>query len=180
MRSIRDFGTPWNYSQSFTATYKAPFSKIAVLDFLNGNVSYNATYRWDRGADVADAVVGNSIANNVVWNLDSKINFETLYNKCKYLKEVNKRFSNSSRGNRSQKERKPRKFQRTYQLSDSVVAVKHNLRSKKVKVSATTLDGKPFPIKTKVVDDNNLQIITTGKQSVKLVVTEDLTKEVNV
>lgn len=180
MRSIRDFGTPWNYSQSFTATYKAPFSKIAVLDFLNGNVSYNATYRWDRGADVADAVVGNSIANNAVWNLDSKINFETLYNKCKYLKEVNKRFSNSSRGNRSQKERKPRKFQRTYQLSDSVVAVKHNLRSKKVKVSATTLDGKPFPIKTKVVDDNNLQIITTGKQSVKLVVTEDLTKEVNV
>lgn len=180
MRSIRDFGTPWNYSQSFTATYKAPFSKIAFLDFLNGNVSYNATYRWDRGADVADAVVGNSIANNAVWNLDSKINFETLYNKCKYLKEVNKRFSNSSRGNRSQKERKPRKFQRTYQLSDSVVAVKHNLRSKKVKVSATTLDGKPFPIKTKVVDDNNLQIITTGKQSVKLVVTEDLTKEVNV
>ena len=58
--------------------------------------------------------------------------------------------------------------------------MKHNLRSKKVKVSATTLDGKPFPIKTKVVDDNNLQIITTGKQSVKLVVTEDLTKEVNV
>lgn len=177
MNSIKDFGTPWNYSQSFTATYRAPFNKIPVLDFLNGNVSYNATYRWDRGADIADEVVGNSIANNAVWNLDSKINFETLYNKNKYLKEVNKRFSNS-RSNR-QKERKPRKFQRTYQLKDTLVEVKHNLRSKKVKIAATTLDGKPFALKTKVVDDNNLQILTTGTQTVKLVVTEDLTKDVN-
>lgn len=177
MNSIRDFGTPWNYSQSFTASYKAPFSKIPVLDFLNGNVSYNATYRWDRGADIADEAVGNSIANNAVWNLDSKINFETLYNKSKYLKEVNKRFSSNSRNR--QKERKPRKFQRTYQLKDTLTEVKHNLRSKKVKISATTLDGKPFPLKTKIVDDNNLQILTTGKESVKLVVTEDLTKDVN-
>lgn len=179
MRSIRDLGTPWNYSQSFTASYKAPFNKIAALDFLNGNVSYNATYRWERGADIAGESVGNTIANNAVWNLDSKINFETLYNKNKYLKEVNKRFASNSRG-KSQKERKPRKFQRTFQLKDTLIEVKHNLRSKKVKVSATMLDGKPFPLKTKVVDDNNLQILTTGKETVKLVVTEDLTKDVNV
>ena len=178
MNSIRDFGTPWNYSQSFTASYKAPFSKIPFLDYLNGNISYNATYRWERGANLADEVVGNSIANNAVWNLDSKINFETLYNKNKYLKNVNKRFSSNSRTGK-EKEKKPRKFQRTYQLKDTLIEVKHNLRTKKVKVSATTLDGKPFSLKTKVVDDNTLQIITTGTQNVKLIVTEDLTKDVN-
>ncbi len=178
MQSIKDFGTPWNYSQSFTASYKAPFNKIAFLDFLNGNVSYNATYRWDRGADIDGEVVGNSIANNAVWNLDSKINLETLYNKSKYLKEVNKRFASNTRG--SQRERKPKKFQRTYQLKDTLIDVKHNLRSKKVKISATTLDGKPFTLKTKIVDENRLQILSTGKETVKLVVTEDLTKDVNI
>lgn len=179
MNSIRDFGTPWTYSQSFTATYRAPFNKIPILDFLNANLSYNATYNWERGATVEDEVVGNTITNNAVWNLDSKINFETLYNKSKYLKEVNKRFANNSRGGK-EKEKKARKFQRTYQLTDSTLNVRHNLRNKKVKVSATTLEGKPFPLKTKVVDENNLQILTTGKQTVKLVVTEDLSKDVNV
>ena len=84
MNSIKGFGTPWNYDQTFTATYKAPFNKIPFLDFLNANASYNATYQWDRGAEVEGETVGNSIANNGVWNVDGKFNFETLYNKSKY------------------------------------------------------------------------------------------------
>lgn len=175
--SIKNFGTPWNYNQTFSATYKAPFNKIAFLDFLNANASYNATYKWDRGATVEDEVVGNSIANNGVWSVDGKINFETLYNKNKYLKEVNKRFSSNAR---KTQEKKPRKFQRTYQLKDTIIDVKHNLKNKKLKITATTTDGKPFALKTKIVDENNLQILTTGKENVKLTIVEDLSKDVNV
>ncbi len=178
MQSIKGFGTPWNYNQTFTASYKAPFSKIPFLDYLNGNLTYNATYQWDRGAEVEGADVGNSIANNAVWNLDSKINFETLYNKSKYLKEVNKRFSNTTRSSSSQ--RKPKKFQRTYQLKDTLIEVRHNLRTKKLIIKATTLENKPFPLKTKVVDENNIQILTTGKDNVKLTITEDLSKDKNI
>ena len=47
--SILSLGTPWAYNQSFVATYRAPFNRIPVLDFLTGNFSYNSTYRWDRG-----------------------------------------------------------------------------------------------------------------------------------
>ena len=177
-QSIKGFGTPWNYDQTFTASYKAPFNRIPALDFLNANASYNATYKWDRGAQLEDQVVGNSIANNGVWNVDGRINFETLYNKNKYLKEVNRRFSSNART--TSKMKKPKKFQRTYQLKDTILDVKHNLRNKKVKITATTLKGEPFPLKTKIVDENNLQILTTGKESIKLVVVEDLSEDKNI
>lgn len=177
-QSIKGFGTPWNYDQTFTASYKAPFNRIPALDFLNANASYNATYKWDRGAQLEDQVVGNSIANNGVWNVDGRINFETLYNKNKYLKEVNRKFSSNART--TSKVKKPKKFQRTYQLKDTILDVKHNLRNKKVKITATTLKGEPFPLKTKIVDENNLQILTTGKESIKLVVVEDLSEDKNI
>ena len=178
MRSIKGFGTPWNYDQTFTATYKAPFSKIAFLDFLNGNASYTATYNWDRGAEIEGENVGNSIANNSAWNVDGRFNFETLYNKSKYLKEVNRRFSSNTRSSAAKK--KPRKFQRTYQLKDTLIEVKHNLRAKKIIVKATDLKGKPYTLKTKIVDDNTLQILTTGKDNVKLTITEDLSEDKNI
>ena len=177
--SIKGFGTPWNYDQTFTASYKAPFNKIPALDFLTGNVSYNSTYKWDRGTEIEGNSVGNSIANNGVWNVDGKFNFENLYNKNKYLKEVNKRFSNTQRTQTKQK--KPKKFQRTFQLNDSTATeVRHNLKTKKVQIKATTLDGKPFPVKTEIVDENNLKIVTTGKQNIKVVVTESLKEDKNI
>ncbi|MDE5745126.1 MAG: cell surface protein SprA, partial [Paramuribaculum sp.] len=52
MQSILSLGTPWGYNQTFSASYKAPFNRIPVLDFLNGSVSYNSSYRWARGATV--------------------------------------------------------------------------------------------------------------------------------
>ena len=36
LSSLRNFGTPWNYNQTFTGTYRAPFNKIGFLDYLTG------------------------------------------------------------------------------------------------------------------------------------------------
>jgi len=52
MQSIMRLGTPWSYNQSFVVSYRAPFSRIPVLDWLTGNLSYNTTYRWDRGSEI--------------------------------------------------------------------------------------------------------------------------------
>ncbi len=178
--SIKGFGTPWNYNQTFTANYKAPFNRIPVLDFLTANASYNATYKWDRGAAIEGETVGNSIANNSIWSVDGKINFETLYNKNKYLKKVNRRFANNFRANTAKQKKRPKKYQRTYQLSDSAIVVKHNLRNKKLNIKATTLKGIVFPLKTKVIDENSIQILTTGKENIKLTIVENLTEDKNI
>ena len=174
-QSILSMGTPWAYNQTFTAQYRAPFSKIPFLDFLTGSVSYNATYRWDRGATIDGISVGNSIANQGAWTADGRLNFENIYNKVPILKEVNKRFNNNRRQTTTKNKPKPKKFERSYALlPDSNLVITHNLRNKKVKLSATDTDGKPTPVKMRVIDQNSIEILTHGDKNLKFTVTEIL------
>lgn len=175
--SIKHLGTPWSYNQNFVASYKAPFSRIPALDFMTGSVTYNATYEWNKGATIDDINMGNTIASQSSWNVDSRVNFEQLYNKSKFLRDVNKRFSSNSRNN--DRQRKAKTFERTYQLNpDTTFVIKHNLRTKKVKIKAITTDGKPIAIKTKVIDENNIVVLTKGNKNVKFALTE-IVKEAN-
>lgn len=175
LNSILHLGTPWAYNQSFVASYRAPFNRIPVVDFLSGSVSYNATYRWDRGATVDGVNIGNTIANQASWNVDGRINLEGLYNKFSYLKKVNQRFSSTRRPTAATK---PKKFERTFKLlPDTSLVIKHNLRNKKVKVSATTTDGKPFAVKTVVKDNNTVEVLTRGDQNIKFTITEQIKEE---
>ncbi len=170
LRSIMHLGTPWSYNQSFVVSYRAPFSKIPVLDWLTGNLSYNATYRWDRGAEVDGISMGNSIANQAAVNADGRINFENIYRKWSFTKAVDQRFM----ANRPKvTAKKPKRFERTFALKpDTTINIRHNLRSPKVKVTATTIDGNPVRITHKVVDANNITILTHGDQTLKFTVQE--------
>ena len=176
MKSILSMGTPWAYDQSFVASYKAPFSKIPAIDFITASASYNATYNWDRGATIDGTDLGNTIQNQATWNVDGRINFETFYNKIPYLKNINQRFANTRKT--STREKKPKKFQRTYKLQpDTTLTIRHNLRNKKVKVTATTTDNKPFPVQIEVVDANNVKVLTRGDANIKFTVVEVLKEE---
>lgn len=176
--SIKGLGTPWNYNQTFTGTYRAPFNKIPVIDYLSGNVSYSSTYRWDKGATVDDLYLGNSIQNQTVWNADARINFETLFNKSKYLQKINKRFGKASSRSTSRKQDTKKRsaikrFERAVNLSpDTTTTVKHNLKTKKVRITATK-DGRAFKLDTKIVDENTITILNKGEGGIKLTVRED-------
>ena len=175
MQSILHLGTPWSYNQTFTGSYKAPFNRIPVLDFLTASVSYNATYRWDRGATVDGMTTGNSIMNQAAWNMDGRINFESIYNKVPYLKEVNTRFSSTKSTRRADTpaNKKPKKFERTYVLKpDTTLTIKHNLRNKKVKIAATDEAGTPFPVRFRTIDANSVEILTRGEGNYKFTITE--------
>ncbi len=179
-RSIKDLGTPWAYNQTFTASYKAPFSAIPILSFITANATYNATYRWDRGTVIADVFSGNNIANQSSITLDGRFNLETLYGKVPYLMDVNKRFSSqgASGNNNKPAQKKPKKFERTFQLSnDTTTTVKHNMNVKKVRVTATTVDGKRYPVKFVVKDNNNIEITNRDDKSIKVTVTEVLASD---
>ena len=191
MSSIRGLGTPWNYNQTFTGSYKAPFNKIPFLDYLTGNITYTSTYRWDKGATVDDLYLGNTIQNQTIWNADARLNFETLFNKSKLLSEINKRFSktsskgnsrnqnsrNNRTGNRLASKDSPKRFERAVTLSpDTSTTVKHNLNAKDIKLSATR-NGKPFPIESKTIDENTVEILTKATGSIKLLIREDKKEE---
>ena len=184
MSSIRGLGTPWNYNQTFTGTYKAPFNKIPALDYITGSVSYTSVYQWDKGSTVDDLYLGNSILNQTTWNADARLNFETLYNKSSYLSDINKRFAktssrvqsktNKTDNLRNKKANQGKKFERAITLSpDTTTTVKHNLKTNKLKISATK-GGKPFQLETKTIDENTIEILTKGSGQVKLSVREEI------
>ncbi len=178
--SIKHLGTPWEYNQTFNATYKAPFSSIPILSFITASASYNSTYQWERGTTVDDVSSGNTIANQSAFNIDCRLNMDQFYNKIPYLQAVNKRFSSTANNNKKKTNTKLKKFQRTYKLvsdSDSVLVIKHNLNVKKIKVSASTTDNKPFKVDYKIRDNNNVEILTRGDKSIKFVITEDNTEK---
>lgn len=187
LQSIMHLGTPWGYNQTFNGQYRAPFSRIPFLDYLTANVSYNATYRWDRGATVDGQRLGNTIANQAAWNYDARLNFETIYNKIPWMKEVAKRFdkksapataSRTNRNGSSTGERnntpKGKRFQKNITLSkDSATIIKHNLKTKKVKVVAVDVKtNKPVAIKSEVNDENSVKILTQTDKTYKFTVTE--------
>ena len=181
LNSIKGFGTPWNYNQTFTGSWRAPFNKIPALNFLTANVTYNSTYRWDRGATIDEFQMGNTIQNQTTWNADARINFENLYNQNKTLQRINKRWSTSSSSRNKNKDKakdkkaqKPKKYEHAITLrEDTTTMVKHNLKTKKVKISARGAGGNAVKLETRVVDDNTLEILTRGKNTVRLTVTED-------
>lgn len=177
-QSILSMGTPWAYNQSFTAQWRAPFNRVPVLDFITSNVSYNATYRWDRGAEVDGYSTGNTIANQASFSVDGRLNFESLYKKIPFIKDVEKRFANTRRANVPVK---PKKFERTYKLkTDTTLTIRHNLRNKKVKISARTTDGTVFPVKTRVIDANSIEVLTKGDKDIKFSIEEILKEDKSV
>ena len=177
MRSIRDWGTPWAYNQTFTVTYKAPFGQIPVLSWITANASYNSVYKWDRGTVIGKVSSGNSITNQTTRSLDGRFNLEQFYSKIPYLKRVDERFSSKSNrkkaGGGGSKKEKPKKFNRTVKLNpDSATVINHKLGTKNIKVSATTTDNKPFKVEYKAKDKDNVEITTLGTENLKFTITE--------
>ncbi|MBQ5697226.1 MAG: cell surface protein SprA, partial [Muribaculaceae bacterium] len=135
---------------------------------------------WDRGASIDGISMGNSIQNQATWNGDARINFETLFNKSKYLQSVNKRFSSSkSTRNTNSKKERPKRFERSITLSpDTSTMIKHNLKTKSVKVVARS-GPNVIRLQTKVVDENTIEVLDRGKQSMKVTITEVKKEEKN-
>lgn len=75
-----------------------PLQFIPALDWVNSSLTYNATYNWDRGANVASIELeqGNIIKNQRQFDWQGSFNLQSLYNKNKYLKKINQKFMASS------------------------------------------------------------------------------------
>ena len=197
--SIKHFGRPLDYRQTFTASYQVPLNKLPIFDWLNVDASYNATYNWVRGREKADgSTLGNTISNNRQITINSTLNMETLYNHSPFLKKVNERFkkaipkpdpkkkdttnnkkkpaaSGSAAGKNGKEDAKLPKNKNAYEkelklLPDSTFTVSHNKKSKRLMVSAKTKDGRTYPIKYKVVDQNKISIKGVDSTTIKLTV----------
>lgn len=217
--SIKGFGTPLDYQQTFNGSYKLPLSQIPCFDWIDGDGSYTSNYSWVRGAEMEDgSTLGNTINSERDVNINGKLNFEKLYNHSDFLKKANQRFSlagrrkaANERDKKAQEKKKEKEEQKKAEqerakllaegkteaadslltqtnakgvanakkktafkgfakeirlFPDSQLVVKHNQKSKKLRVTAVTEDGKRYEVKYKRLDENTIRI--KGRDSVKV------------
>jgi len=164
MQSIASFGTPYSYAQAANLSWDVPINKIPVFDWTTLNFKYASTYNWDRGASIeGDTELGNILKNNGNLTGDLRLNFENLYNKSNFLRETNKKFASSGRGN-SSVARKPDRTkvysQKLRFKKGEMRVIRHSLNNREVRVEATMADStkKVIPVKFKVRDQNSIQV----------------------
>ena len=118
LEELKRFGRMKAFDQSVTATYTVPLDRIPLTDWINADVRYGANYSWQAGpynsnpsvnllepnAPVVNPIdtVGNTIQNNRDRSLNGKIDMVGLYNKIKFLKDIN-----STTGGRGRPARRP-------------------------------------------------------------------------
>ena len=177
-KSLVKWGKPYTYQQVFTATWNIPFNRIPYIEALTGNLSYNATYTWNRTAQVSEnrTNLGNTAASNMSWQADGQLNLETLYGKSKYWKQMNQRMSGRS-SNRS-RPFKQKNFSQTLDLpAKTPVEITHRLGSESVDVIVTTPDGTAVPVRVKTTGPTALTI--TSNKAVNGAVVSIATRDPN-
>lgn len=173
--SIKDFGRPLDYNQTFNMSYQLPLNLIPIFDWVNSDANYNATYNWTRGTDLEDGTsLGNEITSNRTFNLNGTFNLERLYNHVPFLKKANDRFNKSSKSSRSSalKKKTPLKTTKT---SDNNKASKDNKEGNDAKdeekeKNALPKNKRSFEQEIVLKPDTTL-LVSHGKNSKRLMVT---------
>lgn len=167
MRSISHLGRPLSYQQNTELSWNLPINKFPIFEWITSDVRYNATYNWTRGSQLADGTsMGNVIANQRNINANARFNLEGLYNRVPFLKKVNRKFASSAAASPKKEEKK---FEQEIQLKpDTTLVIPHNLKSKRLRVTALRADGTRYPLRFKVLDGNRIEILTRDSLKVKL------------
>ncbi len=175
-RSMKTWGTPYTYSQVFTASWNVPFNRVPYLEALSVNASYNATYTWNRTVQAANATtnLGNTVSSTRAWQADGQLNLETLYGKSKYWKSLNQRMS----ARKNTRPFKPKNYSQTVDLTANTPAeINHRLGSETLIVTVTDSAGKSVPFK--FAPAGNAKITVTTKTNVKGAVIAITTRDPN-
>ena len=156
--NIRKLGSPYAYQQVCSASWTLPINKIPMFEWVNANASYNSTYSWNRTAQIeGGAEIGNIASSLGAWQGDGQFNFETLYNKSTYLKEVNRRFS--SQGNRNTAKFESKTYNQTVNLEkNKLITINHRLGSEKFRFTAVDKAGKPINLSYKTKNATTVEI----------------------
>ena len=94
-REIFSMGTMNVFNQTFKATYNLPLKKLPLTDWMKLAVNYQGSYSWSASPISIQDRFGNSIENSNQKQLNGSADFDKLYGKVPYLKELNR--SSSSR-----------------------------------------------------------------------------------
>jgi len=88
-QNIKSFGRTKDYTHQVRLTYTVPFKSIPMLDWVQTNLTYDASYGW-KAASINTDSLGNVIQNGQTKQASGELDFTKLYNKSPFLAKVNK------------------------------------------------------------------------------------------
>ena len=165
--SIRNFGKPLDYNQSFNASYQLPLNLIPIFDWINADANYTATYSWLRGTDLEDGTsLGNVISQNRSLNINGSFNMQKLYDHVPFLKKTNERF-NKRTGTRNMRNAANKRTEMSMSGRDKLAGRE---KAEDDRNKALPKNQKSFEKEITIAADTAI-IVTHSKKSKRLIVT---------
>lgn len=94
--NFKSLGRNKNYNHNFNLTFDLPIKKLPFLDWVDVKTQLTSSYTWSAGALNTVEELGNVIQNSQARQLTGDFNFDRLYSKSKYLKEVERGFQEAT------------------------------------------------------------------------------------
>ncbi len=186
---LYNMGQNTDYKQTLDVAWTTPINKLPLLKWTSLTANYGATYDWLRGAEAIEIEdpetgdtrrvdFGNSIQNAQIIKLNSTLTFTKIYNKNKYLKTVNARFTRTGRTPMDKKFKDVSHSTKVKLTMGVAKIITHNLKTKTIsEVKVTDAEGKVVPGDYEVIDEKkvkftsrldvaNATVEVTGKREV--------------
>ena len=77
--NLQNGGEITNYNHNVTGSYKLPFDKLPIINFISSDIRYQGSYQWTRAPFSQDSL-GHTIQNSRNLSLNAQANFTNLYN----------------------------------------------------------------------------------------------------
>ena len=87
---VLNFGKMTDFQQQVNLSYTVPINKIPILNWININTSYNGSYKWMQAPPI-QPTLGNTIQNASTFSVQPQFNFNKLYQKIPWLRDLNKK-----------------------------------------------------------------------------------------
>lgn len=177
--NFKNFGRNTNFYQQWSASYTLPINKIPILNWISASVRYQGSYNWTAGAITADTLnIGNTVQNSNTMSASTQFNLLNLYNKVKYLKDVNNKYRGRATSKKKETETVTFEEKINKLAAGKKKTITHKLKTKNVSIKLTDDKGRPINAEMEVIDDNKLSftvekdiadatLLVTGKRDKK-------------
>lgn len=89
--NIKNLGRNTMFTQTFNANYRIPINKFPWTSWITANAKYTGKFDWQATNPAFVDSIGHSISNSNTRQINTQMNFVSLYNKSKYLKKINRK-----------------------------------------------------------------------------------------
>jgi cell surface protein SprA len=169
--SIWDGGRTINYNHNFSSTYNVPINKFPALNWTSLNLQYKATYQWFEGPVYKGSrSLGNTITNASTIQANTTFNLTTLYNKSKYIKRIDAKYSSNKQPQAEVRKKSVVFTRENYILRPEVPRnLSHKLKTREIEVKVTDKNGQEVDVEYQVLDDNRISLVADTNYSGLLV-----------